>query len=118
MMVSLLPALAHNIWSLSMKSSWVRFYNLVILRTHISVIDGCSVTLVFVQKKLHHFLVHQRICFFVRHSLSTWLHLVGSGLLEYHLLTLIKTTHFLILWADLLIFALLHFNVLLSHNNM
>ena len=51
-------------------------------------------------------------------SLSTWLHLSCGGLVKNHLLALIMSTYFLVLGADLVNFALLHFNMLLSHDNM
>ena len=51
-------------------------------------------------------------------SLSTWLHLRCGGLVKNHLLALIMSTYFLVLGADLVNFALLHFNMLLSHDNM
>ena len=52
------------------------------------------------------------------HSLGTWLHLRCGGLVKNHLLALIMSTYFLVLGADLVIFALLHFYMLLSHYNM
>ena len=47
-LICLLPGVTHDVRSLCVKSPWVWFYNLVILRASISVVNGCSVTLILV----------------------------------------------------------------------
>ena len=47
-LICLLPRVTHDVRSLSVKSSWVLFDNLVILRASISIVNGCCVTLILV----------------------------------------------------------------------